>query len=460
MSDISTLAQGLGLTNAQLAQLEENLATLKINTLLALDEDVARAKQGARLTKAGLDIIAQGNAGAQVQYRSVWLGDAVRNGSIVTPSDNEILNMTALINPVVRADMISATHTGNGTFTIKFLVTNAESAQGFWLREIGLFATDPATGSDVLYCYKNNGLLATYVPPNDGAVSNNLIISLVTVIDQASNVTAVVSTEHYYVNESRFSEHLNDTNPHPNFLQKKREVTSSDYYWAAGSDQQLHTISKSNMQLDLLGGSISDISNLSNRIGQNEMNIANLYAQLRSQLESGLSANLLLIEDFTTGGCIDNLTMKVETVYTGTNNIGIESLDGILEGHYYTISDGKRSEYVRVQSVSTNMSGDSSACMVFFESNLKKNYTVKNTKLYRSTSEMSENLLTNISDTHELVCNFSSYTWQGYSSGQEKILKTPMVEGGTNSPKCSTKAGRFTDYTLDGYFTLSIDDED
>ena len=47
MSDVSELAQGLGLTDAQLAQLEENLAALKINTLLALDEDVARAKQGA-----------------------------------------------------------------------------------------------------------------------------------------------------------------------------------------------------------------------------------------------------------------------------------------------------------------------------------------------------------------------------------------------------------------------------
>lgn len=459
MSDVSELAQGLGLTDAQLAQLEENLAALKINTLLALDEDVARAKQGARLTSAGLDIIAQGNAGAQVKYTKVLLGDGVKNGAIVTPTDEEILSMTKLVNPLVQADMVSAAHTGGGTFTIKFIVNNATYTQGFWLREIGLFATDPATGLEKLYCYKNNGLLSSYIPPNDGAVSKNLVISLVTVIDQASNVTAIVNAEHYYVSEARFSEHLNDTNPHPDFLQRKAELTSSGYYWAAGNDQQLHAISKSNLQLEILGDSMYVLPNLSNRIGQNETNIANLYTQLRAQTESGLSANLLLVEDFSTGNCIDNFLVNVEHEHAGTSNICVESFDGILEGHYYTISDGKKSEYVRVKSLSTNLTGSEPAYMVFFETNLTKTYNLSKTKIYRSTATMSENKLTGTGGSHDSFYNFSSYTWQGLSSGQENVLRTPMVEGSANYPACKTQAGEYADFTLDGCFTLSLDDD-
>ena len=44
MADIDTIANGLGLTSAQLTQLTENLATLKTQKLLELDSDVSRAK--------------------------------------------------------------------------------------------------------------------------------------------------------------------------------------------------------------------------------------------------------------------------------------------------------------------------------------------------------------------------------------------------------------------------------
>lgn len=453
MSDVLTLAEGLGLNEAQLAQLEENLAALKVNTLLALDSDVARAKEGARITSAGLDIIAQGNAGAQIKYKSVWIGDAVKNGEIITPSDEEILSMTNLVHPILKANMAGAVHTGGGTFTIKFIVDNSTYEQGFWLREIGLFATDPATGTDKLYCYKNDGKLATYIPPNDGAVAKKLVISLVTVVDQASNVTAIIDAKYLYVNEEEFGEHINETNPHPKFLQKLGELSSSNYYWAAGDDNHLHPISKSNLQLDILGDSVYELPNLSSRIGQNEMNIANLYSQLQSQLESGLSANLLLVEDFSTGNCIDKFSVDVDHAFSSLNNICVESYDGILEGHHYTITDGVNSQYVQVKSL---LSNSDEKAIVFYE-DLEHDFDLSKTKICRTTGAISEGKLVSNGGTKDSVFNFFSFPWQGIAAGED-TLETLILAGSVHYPTANDDTSKYVDYTSDGFFTLSIDD--
>lgn len=453
MSDVLTLAEGLGLNAAQLAQLEENLAALKVNTLLALDSDVARAKEGARITNAGLDIIAQGNAGAQIKYKSVWIGDAVKNGEIVTPSDKEILSMTNLVHPILKANMAGAVHTGGGTFTIKFIVDNSTYEQGFWLREMGLFATDPATGTDKLYCYKNDGKLATYIPPNDGAVAKKLVISLVTVVDQASNVTAIIDAKYLYVNAEEFNAHEVSTNPHPEFLQKLGELSSSSFYWAAGDDNHLHPISKSNLQLDILGDSVYELPNLSSRIGQNEMNIANLYSQLQSQLESGLSANLLLVEDFSTGNCIDKFSVDVDHAFSSLNNICVESYDGILEGHHYTITDGVNSQYVQVKSL---MSNSGEKAIVFYE-DLEHDFDLSKTKICRTTGAISEGKLVSNGGTKDSVFNFFTFPWSGKVAG-EVILETPILAGSANYPLADGDASKYVDYTSDDCFTLSIDD--
>ena len=452
MSDVLTLAEGLGLNAAQLAQLEENLAALKVNTLLALDSDVARAKEGARITSAGLDIIAQGNAGAQIKYKSVWIGDAVKNGEIVTPSNEEILSMTNLVHPILKANMAGAVHTGGGTFTIKFIVDNSTYEQGFWLREIGLFATDPATGVDKLYCYKNDGKLATYIPPNDGAVAKKLVISLVTVVDQASNITAIIDAKYLYVNAEEFNAHEVSTNPHPEFLQKRGELTASSFYWAAGDDNHLHPISKSNLQLDILGDSVYELPNLSSRIGQTEMNLANLYAQLKAESEIGLAANLLLFEDFTDYSCIDTFTADVPIQVRDVQNLYVSSFAGIQEGSWYTVSDGLHSQTLQVKALASN--GDNKA--VIFTENLLTNFDLSKTKLYRTTCSMSAGQITSSGGEKTRRYDFSTDEWTGEAAGVPQTLTTAITETSQNYSKGAGKNGKYADFTLDGEFTLTM----
>ena len=90
MSDIETLTKNLGLSAAQVTTLTANLATLKTEKLLELDSDVARAKEGMHITKAGLNVLAKAVAGKQLKYTRVAFGDAVKNGAIVEPTDAQI----------------------------------------------------------------------------------------------------------------------------------------------------------------------------------------------------------------------------------------------------------------------------------------------------------------------------------------------------------------------------------
>ena len=183
MSDISTLVNGLGLSDAQIAQLTTNLNTLKSEKLLELDSDVARAKEGLRLTNNGVDLIAKANAGQPLHYTRVALGDALKNDRIVTPSDEEILEMNALIHErPMNLPIADVRFGGGGTAIVRFQVQNASLSDGFWAREIGLFAEDPDTHSEILYAYKNNGALSTYIAGKDSAVALNLIVTLITVV--------------------------------------------------------------------------------------------------------------------------------------------------------------------------------------------------------------------------------------------------------------------------------------
>ena len=452
MSDVSTLAQGLGLTEAQLAQLTANLATLRSSKLLELDSDVARVKEGARITQAGLDLIAKGNTGATIEFTRVALGDALQSNVIQTPTDEEILSMTNVIHQKQSIPkMADAQFTGGGTFTIKFQLNNADYTEGFWCREIGLFAKDPDTKKEILYCYKNNGVLSTYVPAGDGAIAMNLIVSLITIVDQTTNVRATISADFQFVTQADLLNHINDKNPHPSLPIVKSEMTSSAYFWAAGSDKQLHPMSKSNLQVDILGDSIYALPNLSSRIGQNEMNIANLYSQLKAQAETGLDANLLLVEDFTDYNCIDTFQVDVPVQVRDVHNLYVSSFAGIREGSYYTVSDGLHSQTLQVKSLASN--ADKKA--VIFTENLNTNFDLNKTKLYRTTCSMSDGYITGAGGEKIRRYDFSSDEWAGEAAGVPQSLRTLITETSTNYTKGAGKNGKYADFTLDGLFTLT-----
>ena len=447
MADIDTIANGLGLTSAQLTQLTQNLATFKTQKLLELDSDVARAKEGMHMTKAGLNLLAKAVAEKELRFSRVAFGDSIKNDVLVEPTDEQIVNYTELIHERnIRLPLADVRFSGNGTAVVTFQVNNSDLETGFWARETGLFALDPDTGAEILYAYKNTGALSRYIPGGGGAVALNLAIHLVTVVDQATNVTAVVDANLLFVTQTELIDHVNSTNPHPNIPSSAPEVTTSDYIWTTGTDTQLHPISSENLSKQLLGDNIYELPRMNSRISQNEINIANLFMQLDAEKNLGLEGNLLLAEDFIDCECIDQLDLKINDEVAGADNVCVEDVEGVLEGHYYTVSDGVRSQYVRVKSVAKN----DNLYVVFFDEPLRYTFNLAKAHLFRSTGLIYDNKLGGAGDLRSSTFRFAD-VWTGESSTASTTLNLTT----TNANAANFRLEGDYAFTAAGEFTLA-----
>ncbi|MBQ6298285.1 MAG: phage tail protein [Selenomonadaceae bacterium] len=446
-TDLQTLIDGLNLNQSQINQLQTNLNTLQSSKLLELDEDVAKAKEGLRTTANGFNLLAKAVAGKQLTYTKVVLGDSIRNGNIVQPTDEEIYNMTALIHASsLVVPIADVSFNGNGTATVKCVVQNQNLSQGFWCRELGLFAKTSDSSTEYLVSYKNFGPLAKYIIAGNGAISETYTVNLITVVDAATNVTAVVDASLVAVNQSEFSAHINSTNPHPNIPHKSTEVTSSSQLWATGADNQLHTISATNLGKQILGDDLTTLPHLSARVTQNELNIANLFSQAGAKDGGNLDANLLLAEDFTDCRFCDLFSVKVDDEVAGISNVRVADAKGILEGHYYTISDGVRSQYVQVQSVAKS----EQSYTIVFTANLRYSFNLRKTYLYRSTGLIMDSKLGGSGDVRSSTFQFTD-VWKGESSSAEQTLTFDTTIKNKTKFDLSGDFG----FTPDGEFTIA-----
>ena len=137
-----------------------------------------------------------------------------------------------------------------------------------------------------------------------------------------------------------------------------------------------------NVRTLILGDDTDTLPQLNKRVIQTEINIANLYMQLNAEREIGLQPNLLLMEDFSDSANIDTYNAKIITTVAGVRGVQIPTDEGILAGHWYTITDGVRDEYVRVKSVAKN----DGAIVAIFDNVLTNTYTLANAQLMRSTA--------------------------------------------------------------------------
>lgn len=443
---IETLIDGLNLTDEQIATLTQNLATWKTQALQTLDSDIAKAKEGTRLTKKGFDLLAKAAAGQELRYTRAAFGDSTVDGQMLKPSDETCQELNALINEKMSLPLASVNFTGGGCAAVKFAVQNQTVEQGFFVRELGLFAIDPDTGEEVLYCYKNSGICCDFIPGGDGSVIWNFIFTVITVIGEATNVTAVIDANLAFVSQSEFLDHVNSTNPHPNFISIGNNLTASTNFWAAGDDRNLHQISLEDLKRNILGGDAVDIPKMDKRIRQTEINLANIFMQLQADNELGVKGNLTLIEDFSTPDDIDTYSRKVLSQAAGVNNINIENDQGILVGHWYTITDGIHAEYVRVKSVAKNGGN----FIVILENNLIYTYNLTVTTFIRSSALFENSQATGAGDLRGIT-----YTYTDTFRGTGGNLQTTVTLDTTLKNSSSFDITGDGTFSTAGEFTLS-----
>ena len=148
------------------------------------------------ITAAGLIVLAKGAAGQKITYTKIVLGDGyLEEGQ--TPR-----SLTGVVSPKAVIDITKLKVNTDGTVAVGGIFTNGDETDGFYYRELGLYAEDPDPEvGEVLYCYGNCGDLAEWIPPTGGATIVEKTIDIVTAIGTATNVTAYIPADAYATKE-------------------------------------------------------------------------------------------------------------------------------------------------------------------------------------------------------------------------------------------------------------------
>ena len=148
------------------------------------------------ITAAGLIVLAKGAAGERINYTRIVLGDGyLEEGQ--TPR-----SLTDVVSPKASIDITKLKVNTDGTVAVGGIFTNDQTSDGFYYRELGLYAEDPDPNvGEILYCYGNCGDLAEWIPPTGGATIVEKTIDIVTVIGTATNVTAYIPADAYATKE-------------------------------------------------------------------------------------------------------------------------------------------------------------------------------------------------------------------------------------------------------------------
>ncbi len=299
---------------------------------------------GMLCTAEGLDVLSEGLLGKEILFTRVALGDGELSAVSEEDYRAKVLGLTEMINWRVDVPIVEKVNQGNGKMLLHAMKDNAEISDSFFAREQAVFAKHPVTGKEILYSYRNSGDQSSFIANNLGPVARVLDVGLITVIQNAKNVNAVIDASFAYTARKDFTEHVDGEHPHPNIPNHFSDVTDATEFWVTYNDSHLHKIKLDNARQVLTG-------ELSKTVESNRSRINELEKIILAKEEVGLDANILIVEDFNPITELDMFSCKVVSCSRGGRLIGVDTVDGIVKGAYYWISDGVNQELVQVGGV-------------------------------------------------------------------------------------------------------------
>ncbi len=326
---------------------------------------------GMLLTTNGRNLLAKALTGKNLVFSRAYCGD----GSLSSGQDPTTL--TALISPKRELPIQSmSVLSGIGTAEVVVEMTNKNLATGFFVREYGLFAIDPDDNQEVLYAYRNSGNEAGYLEGDNGIDIINYTLSIVTVIDQAPNVSAVLSSSNQYVTITRLDSRINSL--FGQYLPPKG-------FWSYANDneQVLRPATLEQTRYALWGD--VDVRAYNSRIERLEDAIN--QTMLRLELLSDYPGySHYSAEDFQNVNQIDQFVGNVTSIVAGDDSIDITPIDGMIPGSLYTITDGINSEIVRVKSINL----ESGIQRIILDDYIQNTYILSNTQIYRTSATIND----------------------------------------------------------------------
>ena len=199
-------------------------------------------------TNRGRALQAKAAIGTQLKFTRIAVGDGQLSGQVTD-------ELVALIHEVKSLNINELKIMSGNKAKVGGILTNQGLASGFFWREIGVFAQDPDVG-EILYCYGNAGALAEYIPSQGSSEILERQVNVVTLVGNASNITAVIDQSLIYANQSDIVDLQNKING--------LETVAKDY---------------TDSKIELLQGSIEQLSaELDSHLSDTSHVAAELYA--------------------------------------------------------------------------------------------------------------------------------------------------------------------------------------
>jgi hypothetical protein len=394
--------------------------------------------RGTKLTYQGLTLLAKAITGQELRFTRVLMGDGI------LAEGQNIRELTDLIIPKLNLPIKDVKVTGVGTSVMETELKNANLVSGFFAREVGIFAKDGE--SEILYAVRNTGDDSEYIPAGGGSEVWDVIYDLVTVVDQAINITANIDGSIAYVTRLDLRDHVDAVNPHPNTPNLKPEVVTPSHFWVQElADKQLHPVSLDNTRRAILGGEASTIPVLNGRLTQVEREQANIALRLEAE---GIytDGNMMLSEDFVIPDAIDTFVVNVLSVVAGDNGIDVASMTGILPGAWYTITDGINQEYILVKSCIKN----GSVFRIIANKNIEYTYLIAQTLILRSTAQIGVGVVYGSGDKKGFLWQ-PSVVWSGVNANVAVSLPLETTQANAELFDIDGDIG----FTSDGFITLA-----
>lgn len=170
-----------------------------------------------KLTNAGKALYYENMGGAGIVFTTIQMGKGNMTGSIAA--------MTALADPVVTIDA-AVTNNANQYVDVSGKFSNAELAEGFSWREIGVFAQNPDApddrSADILYCYQNAYDQADFIPvASVETVEKNITVPVI--VGDATAVTCTLTRSLILASLQDLDNHDKDPNAHAALLKAVNE---------------------------------------------------------------------------------------------------------------------------------------------------------------------------------------------------------------------------------------------
>lgn len=393
-------------------------------------------ERSTTLTYKGLELLARGQLGKEINFTRVIMGD----GEISDEQDTR--QLIGLVNPKLELPIVSIEITGVGTVVMETKLKNNNLTAGFFAREVGVFAKEGDDGEEILYSYRNTGDKSDYIPAGGGPEVWNLLYDVITVIDQADNVKAEINGDVAYVNKLEFIEHKTSENPHPNMLKVGDEVETTDWFNCGLTEAggKINRISIDNARKTILGD-MSTIPVLQSRVRQLERENANLALRLEAE---GMmpDCNMLLAENFD--GAIDDTNrtkIKVISAVSGDDSVDVESVYNLRIGDWIWVSDGLHSEYRQIKSTIKN----GGVYRIILTSVLNETYVLDGTYIYFTTCDIDNGIC--MGSTDILSKKYTGETWSGSRKGGTA----------TSNVKLDTSLDNVDNFSIEGDVVFNSD---